>query len=405
MKKNDNVEKVRKPSFFWYGIGARIMRLFSYFYWHLRVDNKEIRKLKSPILAIAPHSSTLDIVPTAATLLPKRYNVVMGKDLFTWKQLRPFIKSFGAIPKDQGAIDIACMRTLKAAAEQGRNILLYPEGKTSLDGKQFFYLGPSIGKFIKFLDCNVVAVQTNGAYLTKPRFIKGFRRGKIETKARLLFTQEEVRTLPVKEIVEKVRKALEFNDNVWQQENHVRFKSKDTANNLNYILYKCPKCGAEYEMTAENGLLSCKECGNTVRYTEYGELIPQGDSKTFERIDLWVDYERESVTEEISKDDFFVTKAVTAYLRNDEKNIYEEKGKGSLTIDKEKIVYTGTEKDEQVELTYSLTEVPTVVTKNSEGIDLIINNKPYRFLFDEHKWSYKYELIVERLFAVKHKLP
>ena len=397
-------EKVRKPSFFWYGIGARIMRLFSYFYWHLRVDNKEIRKVKSPILAIAPHSSTLDIVPTAATLLPKRYNVVMGKDLFTWKQLRPFIKAFGAIPKDQGAIDIACMRTLKAAAEQGRNILLYPEGKTSLDGKQFFYLGPSIGKFIKFLDCNVVVVQTNGAYLTKPRFIKGFRRGRIETKASLLFTREEVKATPVKEIVEKVRKALEFNDNIWQRDNHVRFKSKDPANNLNYILYKCPKCGAEYESTAENGLVTCSACGNSVRYTEYGELLPQGDSVTFDRLDLWVDYERDSVAEEIKKDDFSLTKEVALYLRNDEKNEYEEKGKGSLTVDKDKITFVGTEEGKEKTLEYSLTEVATIVTKNSEGIDLIIGGKPYRFLFDEHKWSYKYELIVEQLFALKHNL-
>ena len=397
-------EKVRKPSFFWYGIGARIMRLFSYFYWHLRVDNKEIRKVKSPILAIAPHSSTLDIVPTAATLLPKRYNVVMGKDLFTWKQLRPFIKAFGAIPKDQGAIDIACMRTLKAAAEQGRNILLYPEGKTSLDGKQFFYLGPSIGKFIKFLDCNVVVVQTNGAYLTKPRFIKGFRRGRIETKASLLFTREEVKATPVKEIVEKVRKALEFNDNIWQRDNHVRFKSKDPANNLNYILYKCPKCGAEYETTAENGLVTCSACGNSVRYTEYGELLPQGDSVSFDRLDLWVDYERDSVAEEIKKDDFSLTKEVALYLRNDEKNEYEEKGKGSLTVDKDKITFVGTEEGKEKTLEYSLTEVATIVTKNSEGIDLIIGGKPYRFLFDEHKWSYKYELIVEQLFALKHNL-
>ena len=404
MKEKNVQEKVRKPSFFLYGIGARIMRVFSYFYWHLRVDNKEIRKVKSPILAIAPHSSTLDIVPTAATLLPKRYNVVMGKDLFTWKQLRPFIKAFGAIPKDQGAIDIACMRTLKAAAEQGRNILLYPEGKTSLDGKQFFYLGPSIGKFIKFLDCNVVVVQTNGAYLTKPRFIKGFRRGRIETKASLLFTREEVKATPVKEIVEKVRKALEFNDNIWQRDNHVRFKSKDPANNLNYILYKCPKCGAEYETTAEKGLVTCSACGNCVRYTEYGELLPQGDSVTFDRLDLWVDYERDSVAEEIKKDDFSLTKEVALYLRNDEKNEYEEKGKGSLTVDKEKITFVGTEEGKEKTLEYSLTEVATIVTKNSEGIDLIIGGKPYRFLFDEHKWSYKYELIVEQLFALKHNL-
>ncbi len=403
MKKSEEII-VRKPSFFLYGIGARIMKLFSQLYWRLKVDNKEIRKIDSPILAIAPHSSTLDIVTTAATLLPKRYNVVMGKDLFTWKQLRPFIKAFGAIPKDQGAIDIACMRTLKAAAEQGRNILLYPEGKTSLDGKQFFYLGPSIGKFIKFLDCNVVAVEAHGVYLTKPRFIKGFRRGRIETKARLLFTQEQIRSLPVKEITEKVRKAMEFNDNVWQQENHVRFTAKDITSNLNYVLYKCPKCGAEYETIAEKGFVTCAACGNTVRYTEYGELIQNEGSRSFDRLDLWVDYERESVLEEIKKEDFVLSKAVTAFLRNDETNSYVEKGKGTLAIDKEKIVYTGTEDGQETVLTYSLTEVPTVVTKNSEGIDLIIGGKPYRFLFDEHKWSFKYELIVEQLFALKHNL-
>ncbi len=397
-------EKVRKPGFFVYGVGARIMRLFSRLYWGLRIDNKDIKKVRSPILAIAPHTSTLDIVPTAATLLPKRYNVVMGKDLFTWKQLRPFIKAFGAIPKDQGAIDIACMRTLKAAAEQGRNILLYPEGKTSLDGKEFYYLGPSIGKFIKFLGCNVVIVQSHGVYLTKPRFIKGFRRGRMETKAKLLFTQEEVKTLSPKEITERVREEMKFNDNIWQQENHVRFKAKDITSNLNYILYKCPKCGAEYEMTAESGLVKCTSCGNTVRYTEYGELLPQGDSRTFDRLDLWVDFERESVLEEIKKEDFSLSEPVTAYIRDDEKNTYVEKGKGSLTIGKEDIVYEGTVEEKQATLTYSLAEVATVVTKNDEGIDLIIDGIPYRFLFDEHKWSYKYELIVEQLFAMKHNL-
>ena len=401
-KKNDN--KVRKPSWFLYGFGAFMMKIFSYFYWHLRVDNKEIKKIKSPILAIAPHTSTLDIVPTAATLLPKRYNVVMGKDLFTWKQLRPFIKSFGAIPKDQGAIDIACMRTLKAAAEQGRNILLYPEGKTSLDGKQFFYLAPSIGKFIKFLGCNVVVVRSHGVYLSKPRFIKGFRRGRMETKAELLFTQEEVKTLSPLAITEKVRQALAFNDNVWQRENHIRFRAKDMANNLNYILYKCPKCGAEYEMTAGGGLLTCAACGNAVRYTEYGELLPQGDSVTFDRLDLWVDFEREKVLEEITKEGFSQKKPVCLQLRDDEKNKYFDRGEGALTIDKDAIVYEGTEEGKDVTLAYSLTEVPTVVTKNSEGIDLIIEGKPYRFLFTEKKWSYKYELIVEQLFALKHNL-
>ena len=83
---------------------------------------------------------------------------------------------------------------------------------------------------------------------------------------------------------------------------------------------------------------------------------------------------------------------------------YVEMGKGELTINKEAIIYRGAEEGKETELIYPLTEVTTIVTKNSEGVDLIIGGKPYRFLFDQHKWSYKYELIVERIFRAKHNL-
>ncbi len=393
--------KVKKPNFFVYTIPTYIMKFFSRFYWRMKTDNREIRKIKSPILALVPHSSTLDILPVCATLLPKRYNVVMGKDLFTWKQLRPFIKAFGAIPKDQCNIDLACMRQMKAAAESGNNILLYPEGRTSLDGKQMFYLSPAIGKLVRFLGCTVVVVENHGSYLTKPRYIKGFRRGRIETKARVLFTAEEAKTLPAKVLTDRIVEAFRYNDHIWQRENDVVFKAKELASRLDYVLYKCPRCGAEYEMKAEGDTLSCTACNNAVRYTERGALVPIGNSVSLDRIDLWVDYERAEIDKEIADPSFRLEKDVFVQIRNDVTFRYDDCGKGALSIDREKIEFCGTVCGEDTVLTFSLDGVPTVVTKNSEGIDLVIGGVPYRFLFTERKWSTKYGLIVERLFAAK----
>lgn len=394
--------KIRKPSFFIYTIPAYIVKLIARIYWRMKTDNREIRGIKGPILAVAPHASTLDIVPAVCTLLPKRFNVVAAKDLFTWKQLSPFMKRFGVIPMNQCAMDLASVKMMKAASDSGRNILLFPEGRTSMDGRQMAYLNPSIGKLAKFLGCAIVLVKSEGVYVTKPRYIKGFRRGRINSKASLLMSAEEVAKATPKAIFEKVKESLVFNDNVWQQENGVKFKAKELASNLNYVLYKCPRCGAEYRMEAKGDELRCLECGNTVKYTPDGHLVAVGDGVSIDRIDLWMDYERESVAEELRAPDFRMEKPVTMYCRDDEKHEYIQEGEGYLYIDKDSIGYVGTKRGAEWRADLPIIAVPTIVTKNSEGVDLIIDNRTYRFLFTEHKYSAKYALIVESLFAERN---
>jgi 1-acyl-sn-glycerol-3-phosphate acyltransferase len=389
---------VRKPSFFLYTLPAYVIRAAARLLWRLRIDNSAIKNLKPPIFAIAPHTSTLDAVTVVCALLPKTYNLVAARDLFTWKRLKPFIGRFGAIPMNQCAADLACIKTMKNATDEGRNVLIFPEGRTSLDGKQMYSISPSIGKLVKLMDCTVVLVKSKGCYLTKPRYIKGFRRGRIEMKASVLFTKEEVAALPPKEIYERIRENFKFNDNIWQQENGVKFKAKELASNLGYILYKCPRCGAEYENEAHGDLLVCKACKNTVKYTQDGHLTPQGDAVSIDRIDLWVDYERDSVAEEISREGFFLSHPVRAYIRDEVKHVYNKVGEGELFITVSEIGYNGTRDGAFCELKLPLDGVRTIVTKNEEGVDLFIEGNTYRFLFSEHKYSMKYGLIVEKLF-------
>ena len=403
-KNNKKEFVVKKPAFFAYTFPAYIVKLFSRLYWKLKTDNSEIKGLTSPILAIAPHMSTIDVVATVCTLLPKRYNVVTAKDLFTWKQLKPFIKAFGAIPMSQCAMDLSSIKNIKSAIDKNLNVLLYPEGRTSLDGRNLYYLNPSIGKLIKFLNCNVVVVKANGCYSTKPRYIKGFRRGRIESKASVLITKEQLATLSPKEIYEKVKDSLVTNDNVWQIENGIKFKAKELASNLNYVLYKCPRCGREYCMKAEKDLLTCTSCNNVVRYTPEGRLVPVGDGVAIERIDLWMDYEKESILEEISQENFYISNPVNAFIRDDELHEYIPVGEGELYVDGEHIGYRGTENCALTDKKLSLKNMPTIITKNSEGIDLVFDNVTYRFMFVDKKYSTKYGLIVEAYFAKNNNL-
>lgn len=402
--KSFNEIKVKKPSFFLYWIPTVLSRPIAYIKWRSRVDRSGLKNVKGPILAIANHCSTMDIVFSLHALLPKRFNIVTSKDLFTWKPLKPFIKKFGAIPKNQCSIDINSIKMMKKALESNNNVLIYPEGRTSVDGKELHYLAPSVAKFIKMMDVTVALVKTDGAYITKPRWFHGFRKGKVFTKTSVLLTKEEVRTLSQDQIYKRVREALTFNDNLWQRENNVRFTSKNLAKGLEYILYKCPKCQQEYEMETDSRHLMCRACGNKVEYTEYGELKAIGDSKTFDRIDLWFDFCRQSCLEEVKKDDFYISKQAEFWLENPETRDFILKGRGEFYMDKEYIGYKGTKDGEDFEYKQQLKLLPTLITKNSEGIDLVENDLIFRFLFIEKKWSAKYGLICEQLFAYNNDL-
>ncbi len=403
-KQNKNINEiiVKKPNAFLYGIIALGVKLIAKVLFRLKIDNKEVKKLKAPFVVIGNHASVLDIVFTVSGMLPKRLNIVTAKDVFTWRIFKPFIERVGCIPKSQFAIDITSLKTMKAAIEQGRIVTLFPEGKVSFDGRQLHHIPPSIAKFVKFLDAPVVLSYNLGSYLSMPKYYKGFRYGKVHLKQKVIITQEELRTLPNAEIYKRIVESLQFNDNIYQQENNIRFRSRKPALGMEFILYKCPKCSREYQMMTTKRHIICQHCNNTVEYTEYGQLNPVDDSVSFGRVDLWYDYQREAVDEEIRQEDFYISKPVDFYMDIDRK--YKLLGEGELYINKEEIGYKGTKNGEHYEISIPLRTLHTLTTKTREGIDLSYEDCSHRFMFKEKKYSTKYNLIVEQMYRLIHNL-
>lgn len=370
------------------------------------IKDPAIKKRKGPFVVIGTHTCIMDVALMTIAMRPVRLNIVCGRDVFTWSKIKPIKNSAGLIPINQFEMDLGSIRMMKRAVDAGCSLALFPEGKFTLDGKPLHYLPESLAKLLKLLKADVVFCHNYGGYCARPRWYKGFKYGVVTNKSELLFTKEQLGTMSDKEIYAVLQGKFQFNDNLYQQENKLRYKCKDPALGLHYILYKCPKCGKEYTMTSDAHYLTCENCGNKVEYTEYGELVPQGDSVSFERIDLWYDYERRSVREEISRPDFCVSHPVV-WEQNDATNTYREIGEGELYINDKVIGFKGTRYDngEEAVIEVPLVKLSTIVHKNYEAVDLTIDTVVNRFYFREGKYSAKYNLIVEEKFRQIKGLP
>jgi DNA-directed RNA polymerase subunit RPC12/RpoP len=176
---------------------------------------------------------------------------------------------------------------------------------------------------------------------------------------------------------------------------------------MQYVLYKCPKCGVEYEMDTKGDDIFCKACGYRVMYNKYGQFqaVNEAVQPIYDRLDTWYDYQKESIVKEISQDDFEISKPVYWYSMDNTSFEYEKMGEGTLYINREEIGFIGKDLLENpVDFKVSLAGLYTIVQKIEEAVDLTVNSVINRFVFKDGKYSAKYNLIVEELFKLNNKL-
>lgn len=406
LKPSDKQAIVSRPSKLLYWLMIPPAILIAKLMYRFRVNKDHlIDKIKGPFIAIGTHSCTMDVAFMMLALVPRPLNIICGRDVFTWKPVKPILHKAGLIPISQFEVDFSSVRLMKKAVQNGCSLSLFPEGKRSIDGRNLHYISPSLAKLFKFLDVPVIMCHNNGGYCVTPRWSKSRRRGKVVQDAKLLFTQEQIRTMSVDEIYARIKKEFWYNDNLYQKEHRLRIRCKQPALGLHYLLYKCPKCGAEYEMESRGSELCCTRCGNAVEVNEYGEITAKDGGIAYSRLDIWYDYEKECVREEIAKSDFFISHPVTWRVNDPVTNVYHENGEGELYVDGTEIGFRGKDKNGAVcEISVPIKVLPTVVQKVDEAIDLTVDGVINRFYFTENKYSAKYNLIVEETFRKIHGL-
>ena len=408
-------------------VGCFIMKILTNSHVHQSKSFIEHKK-SGAMLVLCNHTSALDFCHFTTPFLDVKINFVVAENMMYSK---PFFASMitghHCILKKQFFVDYQCIKNIKQYLDNGISVIICPEGKVSGDGVTGV-IPPSIAKLVKWLGYPVATVLTKGAGLTRPKWAKTMRRGRIDCHCDMLLSKDETEQLSKEEIFDRIENALAHNEHLYHVQSNRKYRGGKYAEGLERLLYRCPNCGSEFEMTAKGDVLKCSRCQNAVKYQNDGKLVAVEGGISFDRVDLWYNWQREEVAKEVEKDDFRLQHPVWLFVENPKKNGYKYVSSGVISLDKSTLSYTATESERQsrVKAVYKVGDVGLKVMKKSKtepvedefksvsqlvkgystiatlpgiSLDLYDEKHTYRFVFSEETASTKYALAIESMGA------
>ncbi len=395
MKKRTDKNAVKKPNALLYFCVAPFFRVYYRLHYHQTITKKNMEDIKPPYLVVAGHAGWLDFAITSAAMFPHRMNYVGAYNFFRDPVLKHVMTGMGVIPKHQFTNDIAAIKKIKYCINQGRIVALFPHGCLSNEGRPGGYAVFGVAKLIKHLGVPVVAVKTDGSYLTRPRWTKTARAGRMETTVFPVLMAEETQTLSAEAVYSRVMDAIDFDDYAWQRKHPVPFKGRNLAEGVEYVLYRCPKCGEEFTLKSEGNRLTCEVCGNTVRMNQYLMFEPENESTVyFDGIDKWYDFQTECLKEELEDENFRMTAQTELRFAEPEKYGYQHQGFGEIALTREAITYTGTVKGEQKEIILPMKLIPMIPYAAGEYIEVANDAEVHRFILADLRQAMKWVIAV-----------
>lgn len=129
------------------------------------------------VLLCPNHQSYLDPV-FVQLVVPRRVTFVMTNDFYAARAARPFFRLVGAIPVAPGRMAWTSMRRAAALLRLGRTVVVFPEGRLSLDGSTHrFQRG--IGLLARRARVPVVPVAIEGSRRAWPKGARWWRRADV----------------------------------------------------------------------------------------------------------------------------------------------------------------------------------------------------------------------------------
>ena len=326
------------------GLLALVIRVLAIFdLWPTKFsytwEGKEKLGKKEPCLILMNHSSFIDLKIASKIFFPRRYAIVCTSDGFVGFCMELLMRLIGCIPTRKFVTDVSLIKDMEYALKQKKcSLLMYPEASYSFDGTAT-PLPRKMGVLLKKLGVPVVTVITEGAFARDPLYnCLQKRKVQVSAKVKVLATAEELKTLTVAELDERLDEAFGFDNFRWQQENHIKIDEPFRADGLNRILYKCPHCGVEGKTEGKGVTLTCHSCGKVYTLTEYGYL--QAEDGAFTHVPDWYAWERAQVRKELEDGTYRLDVPVQIGMLVDYSALYMV-GSGRLVHDRDGFRLTG----------------------------------------------------------------
>ena len=368
-----------------------------YFRWvlGLRVDRSAIKGLRPPFFVVAGHTSWLDFLTVSIALSPRRMNYIAAYNFFRDPVLKFLLGFMGVISKNQFTRDNQAILKTRYAIGAGRIVAIFPHGCLSNEGRPGGFAAPSIAKLITTFKIPVVVVQINGGYLTRPRWTKRTRRGRIEATVTGLFSSKELSTLSTDVVYRRLLDAIAFDDYRWQRNHNVTFRGSHLAEGAELVLYKCPRCKAEFSLRSRGNRLFCLGCENEAVMNSKLFFEPgKSDSIVYDGFDNWYDFQQESLLTEIHDPHFRLTTAASLQWNEPGKYGYQAMGHGTLSLTREELIYEGTAFEKTATLCFDMKDIIMVPFAAGEYFEIASGSDIRRFVLDDVRMMMKWVLAI-----------
>lgn len=306
VKEMDMNRPPKKPNWFW----KIIMYILTFFFSGPFAARTKIKKhgdfnFKEPGIILSNHGSFVDMSNLTRAMFPHLPIYVTAIDEFLGREW--IMRQIGCFPKRKFTTDLSLIKKLNKAINKDNTwVALYPEARWSFAGINEDYTAESLAKMIKMFKCRVIVVNQKGNFLRSPQWNKHpYRKVRNFVDIYEVITKEEVLTLSVEEIQNRIHEKFVYDDYKWQADNKVKITSKKRAHNLHQILYKCSNCNHEGLMKSNNTKLWCEHCNTIWEMDEYGLLHQDNGEAKFPLVSNWYRWEREEANKEVENGTYY----------------------------------------------------------------------------------------------------
>ncbi|MBU8913087.1 MAG: 1-acyl-sn-glycerol-3-phosphate acyltransferase [Spirochaetales bacterium] len=244
-----------------------------------------MKRLRPPYLLLVNHACVWDPF-MVGVLVPYPIQYVVSDATFRSRLVDFGLSLLGGIPKTKAMSDMDSIKNIMRVKEHGGTIGLFPEGQSTWDGHTLPVLH-STAKLAKLLRIPIVTARIAGSYLSKPRWSKRRRRGRVTIRFDLAFTPEQLKATSAEAIDQRIVELLTHDAFEFNRSAQVKFLGTDRAEYLERALFVCPSCRHIATLHSEGNAFTCTSCGHSVHYTLRGVFRSRNGELKFDNVREW----------------------------------------------------------------------------------------------------------------------
>jgi len=246
-----------------------------------------------PYILIGNHVTSYDpFIMAAYTGHPVNY--VTSDSYFRNPFLRFLLDRLGSIPKTKFMTDTATVKAMMSVIKKGGIVGVFPEGARSWDGHTLPLIY-STAKLIKLMKTDVIAARMQGAMFTMPRWSRFRKKGMTFLSFEKVLAASDMEGMSTSDIYSRITAAVSHDEYDFQRDHMNIYIGRKPAERLERFLYICPSCMGFHTMYSKKDIFTCRGCGYTVRYNEYGFF--EGNGLLFDSTRQWNIFQQEKIAD------------------------------------------------------------------------------------------------------------